>query len=70
MIKEVKKIAKSKKYEYLFIEATGISTPLPVAQAFNASEAIMKICEIYSMISVIDAENFFINLKSDKIVDE
>jgi G3E family GTPase len=55
MIKEVKKIYKSKKYDYLFIEATGISTPLPVAQAFHASEAIMKICEIYSMISIIDA---------------
>jgi hypothetical protein len=41
-----------------------------VAQAFNASESIMKICEIYSMITVIDAENFFINLKSDEIVDE
>ena len=54
----------------MFIEATGISTPLPVAQAFNASESIMMICEIYSMITVIDAENFFINLKSDEIVDE
>lgn len=68
MIKEVKKIAKSKKYEYLFIEATGISTPLPVAQAFNAHESIIKISEIYSMITVIDTENFLINLTSDKII--
>jgi G3E family GTPase len=55
MIKEVKKIHKSKKYDYLFIEATGISTPLPVAQAFNATDSIKKIVEIYSMITVIDA---------------
>jgi len=34
MTKEVKKIAKSKKFDYLVIEATGVSTPLPVAQAF------------------------------------
>lgn len=65
MIKEVKKIHKSKKYDYLFIETTGISTPLPIAQAFNADEEIRKIVEIYSMITVIDAENFFINLTSD-----
>lgn len=44
MIKEVKKIHKTKRYDYLFIEATGISTPLPVAQAFHAEESIMKIC--------------------------
>lgn len=70
MIKEVKKLHKSKLYDYLFIEATGISTPLPVAQAFHASESIMKICDIYSMITVIDAENFFLNIKSDQIVDD
>jgi len=55
MIKEVKKIHNSKKYDYLFIEATGISTPLPVAQAFSATEGIRKIVDIYSMITVIDA---------------
>ena len=70
MIREVKKIAKSKKYEYLFIEATGISTPLPVAQAFNAHESIIKLTEIYSMITVVDTENFLINLVSDKVMEE
>jgi G3E family GTPase len=43
MIKEVKKIHKTQRYDYLFIEATGISTPLPVAQAFNATEGMKKI---------------------------
>jgi G3E family GTPase len=68
MIKEVKRISKSKKYDYLFIEATGISTPLPVAQAFHAHDNIMKITELYSMITVVDTENFLINLASDKII--
>jgi G3E family GTPase len=70
MIREVKKIHRSQKYDYLFIEATGISTPLPVAQAFHASESIMKIVEIYSMITVIDAENFLLNLTSNEIIEE
>lgn len=70
MIKEVKKIHKSNKYDYLFIEATGISTPLPVAQAFNATDSIKKIVEIYSMITVIDAEHFLINLTSDEVIKD
>lgn len=43
MTKEVKKLAKSKKFDYLIIEATGVSTPLPVAQAFAYTEGINKI---------------------------
>ncbi len=70
MIKEVKKIHRSGKYDYLFIEATGISTPLPVAQAFHATEGMLKIVEVYSMITVIDAENFFININSDEVTKE
>ncbi len=42
MIKEVKRLAKSKKFEFLVIEATGVSTPLPVAQAFAYTPGIEK----------------------------
>lgn len=58
MIKEVKKLAKSKKFQYLVIEATGVSTPLPVAQAFAYTPGIEKYAEVYAMITVIDAQNF------------
>ena len=58
MIKEVKKLSKSKKFEYLVIEATGVSTPLPVAQTFAYTPGISKYAEVYNMITVIDAENF------------
>ena len=65
MIKEVKKLSKSKKFEYLVIEATGVSTPLPVAQAFAYTPGINKYAEVYAMITVIDAENFESQLISD-----
>jgi len=65
MIKEVKKLSKSKKFEYLVIEATGVSTPLPVAQAFAYTPGISKYAEVYNMITVIDAENFEKQIISD-----
>ena len=55
MIKEVKKLAKSKNFDYLVIEATGVSTPLPVAQAFAYTEGIKKYAEVYSMVTLVDA---------------
>lgn len=65
MIKEVKKLAKSKKFDYLVIEATGVSTPLPVAQAFAYTPGMEKFAEVYAMVTVVDAENFFKNLVSN-----
>lgn len=70
MTKEVKKMAKSKKFDYLVIEATGVSTPLPVAQAFAYTEGINKITEVLGMITVVDAENFESNLLSSELANE
>lgn len=54
----------------MVIEATGVSTPLPVAQAFAYTPGISKFAEVYAMITVIDAENFEKNLVSDELVEE
>jgi G3E family GTPase len=35
LIKEVALLAKQKKFDYLLIESTGISEPIPVAQTFT-----------------------------------
>lgn len=61
----MKKLAKSKKFDYLVIEATGVSTPLPVAQAFAYTPGVEKYAEVYAMVTVIDAENFEKNLISN-----
>ena len=35
LIKEVRRLAKKKAFDYLLIESTGIAEPLPIAQAFT-----------------------------------
>jgi G3E family GTPase len=35
LIKEVAALAKQKKFDYILIESTGVSEPLPVAMAFT-----------------------------------
>lgn len=35
LIIEVEKLAKEKRFDYLIIESTGISEPVPVAQTFS-----------------------------------
>jgi G3E family GTPase len=46
-----------------------VSTPLPIAQAFAYTEGVSKYAEIYSMVTVIDAEHFENNLISDELAD-
>ena len=35
LLEEIKKLANEKKFDYLVIESTGISEPLPVAETFT-----------------------------------
>lgn len=63
LIKEVTKLASEGRFDYLLIESTGISEPLPVAQTFSyAFEELgmdlTKLCKLDTMVTVIDAVNF------------
>lgn len=60
---EVEKLAKENRFDYLLIESTGISEPVPVAQTFSfVSEDgkidLSKYAKIDSMITLVDAFNF------------
>ncbi len=61
---EVEKLAKQKKFDYLLIESTGISEPLPVAQTFSFASGdelldLTKYAKLDTMVTVVDAFNFF-----------
>ncbi len=61
---EVERLAKENRFDYLLIESTGISEPVPVAQTFSfVSEEgdidLSKFSYIDTMVTVVDAFNFF-----------
>jgi G3E family GTPase len=66
---EVEKLAKQKKFDYLLIESTGISEPLPVAQTFSFASGdelldLTKYSQLDTMVTVVDAFNFFTDFGS------
>jgi len=68
---EVEKLAKLNKFDYLLIESTGISEPIPVAQTFsfvNEDDGIdlSKFSFIDCMVTVVDCFNFFKDFSSDE----
>jgi G3E family GTPase len=63
LIQEVKKLASQGKFDYLLIESTGISEPVPVAQtfSFDTGEPLLNLVDITrldTMVTVVDALNF------------
>jgi G3E family GTPase len=72
---EVEKLAKENRFDYLLIESTGISEPIPVAQTFtfvNADENIdlSRFSYIDTMVTVVDAFNFFKDFGSNQTLEE
>ncbi|UBM59976.1 GTP-binding protein [Marinilongibacter aquaticus] len=60
---EVEKLAKEGRFDYLLIESTGISEPVPVAQTFSFVDEengidLSKWSHIDCMVTVVDAYNF------------
>jgi G3E family GTPase len=72
---EVEKLAKMNKFDYLLIESTGISEPIPVAQTFSFATGdelydLTRISRLDTMVTVVDAFNFFKDFGSaDTIID-
>ncbi|CAA9195123.1 GTP-binding protein [Flavobacterium collinsii] len=72
---EVEKLAKEDRFDYLLIESTGISEPIPVAQTFsfvNEEENIdlSRFSFIDTMVTVVDSFNFFKDFGSAKTLQE
>ena len=59
---EVGKLAREGRFDYLMIESTGISEPLPVAETFTFSDetgrSLSDIARLDTMVTVVDALNF------------
>lgn len=62
LLEEVSKLAQDGRFDYLVIESTGISEPLPVAETFTFADedgiSLSDIASLDTMVTVVDAVNF------------
>ena len=61
LLMEVRRLAAERRFDYLLIESTGISEPLPVAATFEfrdeAGESLADVARLDTMVTVVDAIN-------------
>lgn len=75
LIKEVERLAAENRFDYLLIESSGISEPIPVAQTFCYVDPVNHIdlsrfSYIDTMVTVVDCQNFFRDFStSDLLLD-
>jgi len=74
LLLEVNKLAKEGKFDYLVIESTGISEPLPVAETFTFADedgnSLSEVAKLDTMVTVVDAVNFLKDYDEAKYLQE
>jgi len=68
LLKEVEALAREDRFDYLLIESTGISEPMPVAATFAFEDAdghsLSGVARLDTMVTVVDARNFLADTAS------
>ena len=74
LLVEIKKLAEEQRFDYLVIESTGISEPLPVAETFTFEDehgiSLSDAANLDTMVTVVDAVNFIKDYEEAKYLQE
>lgn len=74
LLAEVRRLAAEGRFDYLLIESTGISEPLPVATTFEFrdehGESLSDIARLDTMVTVVDAVNLLENYSSHDLLSD
>ncbi|MEB2514010.1 zinc metallochaperone GTPase ZigA [Pseudomonas sp. YuFO20] len=68
LLEEVGALARDGRFDYLLIESTGISEPLPVAETFTFrdenGQSLSDIARLDTMVTVVDGMNFLLDFQA------
>jgi len=68
LLEQVRSLAQEGRFDYLLIESTGISEPLPVATTFDFRDeerhSLSDVSQLDTMVTVVDAANLIKNYSS------
>ena len=74
LLKEVTNLANQGRFDYLVIESTGISEPLPVAETFTFADengiSLSDVADLDTMVTVVDAVNFLKDYEEAKYLKD
>jgi G3E family GTPase len=74
LLTEVRRLAAEGRFDYLLIESTGVSEPLPVAATFDfrdeAGESLSDVARLDTMVTVVDAINLLRDFSSHDFLSD
>jgi len=74
LLVEVARLAREGRFDYLVIESTGISEPLPVAETFtfedDTGDSLSRVARLDTMVTVVDARSFLRDYASADSIGE
>lgn len=74
LLAEVRRLASEGRFDYLLIESTGISEPLPVAATFEfrdeEGDSLMDVARLDTMVTVVDAVNLLKDFSSHDFLSD
>ncbi len=74
LLVEVARLARAGQFDYLLIESSGISEPLPVAETFTFEDedgqSLSELAQLDTMVTVVDASNFLDQMASIELLKD